>query len=305
MASSLTFQLRQQQKEDTRNDLSSSTASNGSLPSPPSSSCGDDSSSTSPDPSGELVKPTNKKSLLAQSIPAQSFLRRDSLGTQLSGLSLMEPKQASLPENYTIDHSAPIPIIHPGTPISSTSSSISSLRRPSLSSPRDILATSPAGRPRRPSEANRKLRVASLSESSSGRKTSHRCDECGKVYKHANCLYKHRWEHSEQWAMTSKLNITKHQQVQLLEAAAILVNMDQARRDSIGSLPKISNIKLENEDDDEELEIADGAENSKTNAKESRESTVSLEPDTDEEDEVEDEEGATEDDEDIMMMEGL
>jgi len=307
MASSLTFQLRQQQKEDNKHDLNSA-ASTSSLPSPPSSSYGDDSSSsTSPDPSNDSLKQQQKKSVLAQSIPAQSFLRRDSLGTQLSGLSLMENKQAaaSLPENYTIDHSAPIPIIHPGTPISSTSSSIShqhsSLRRPSMSSPRDILATSPAGRPRRPSEANRKLRVASLSESS-GRKTLHRCEECGKVYKHANCLYKHRWEHSEQWAMTSKLNITKHQQVQLLEAAAILVNMDQARRDSQGSLPKINHIKLETDDDDEELDIADG--DSPAATKESRESTVSLEPDTEDEEEEDDEE-ATEDDEDIMMMEGL
>jgi hypothetical protein len=307
MASSLTFQLRQQQKEELKNDLSSAESSS-SLPSPPSSSCGDDSSSTSPDPSHatseSLKQQLSRKSVLAQSIPAQSFLRRDSLGTQLSGLSLMEHKQApaSLPENYTIDHSAPIPIIHPGTPISSTCSSVannSSLRRPSMSSPRDILATSPAGRPRRPSEANRKLRVASLSESA-GRKTLHRCEECGKVYKHANCLYKHRWEHSEQWAMTSKLNITKHQQVQLLEAAAILVGMDQSRRDSQGSLPQISHIKLENDDDEEELEIADG-DSPTANTKESRESTVSLEPDT-EEDEDED---ATEDDEDIMMMEGI
>lgn len=100
--------------------------------------------------------------------------------------------------------------------------------------------------------------------------------------------------------MTSKLNITKHQQVQLLEAAAILVGMDQSRRDSQGSLPQISHIKLEHEDEEEELEIADG-DSPSANTKESRESTVSLEPDT-EDDEDED---ATEDDEDIMMMEGI
>ncbi|KAJ2963806.1 hypothetical protein NQZ79_g1276 [Umbelopsis isabellina] len=318
MASSLTFQLRQQQKEESNTAAAlSSSASSTSLPSPPSSSCGDDSSSTSPDPSTHETQKPMKRAALAQSIPAQSFMRRDSLGTQLSGLSLMEQKQhqpaASLPENYTIDHSAPIPIIHPGTPINSAASSVStSLRRPSLSSPRDILATSPAGRPRRPSEASRKLRVSSLSESagrklsvgslsalseSSGRKNVYRCEECGKPYKHANCLYKHRWEHSEQWAMTSKLNITKHQQVQLLEAAAILVNMDQTRRDSHGSLLLPPSIKSEEDDIDEELEIGDGEIQANGQSKESRESTLSLDTEEDEE--------ATEDDEDMMMMEGL
>lgn len=34
-----------------------------------------------------------------------------------------------------------------------------------------------------------------------------------------------RWEHTPQWSYTSKLLISKHQQVQLLEAASVLVNM--------------------------------------------------------------------------------
>lgn len=34
-----------------------------------------------------------------------------------------------------------------------------------------------------------------------------------------------RWEHDPAWALTSKLLISKHQQVQLLEAASVLVNM--------------------------------------------------------------------------------
>lgn len=36
-----------------------------------------------------------------------------------------------------------------------------------------------------------------------------------------------RWEHDPAWAITSKLLISKHQQVQLLEAATVLVNMNQ------------------------------------------------------------------------------
>lgn len=36
-----------------------------------------------------------------------------------------------------------------------------------------------------------------------------------------------RWEHDPAWAITSKLLISKHQQVQLLEAASVLVHMNQ------------------------------------------------------------------------------
>jgi hypothetical protein len=37
-----------------------------------------------------------------------------------------------------------------------------------------------------------------------------------------------RWEHTEAWGRTSKLQISKHQQVQLLEAASILVRLPEA-----------------------------------------------------------------------------
>ncbi|KAF8418861.1 hypothetical protein EV426DRAFT_308323 [Tirmania nivea] len=53
-----------------------------------------------------------------------------------------------------------------------------------------------------------------------------KCDKCGKGYKHSSCLTKHLWEHTPEWSLTSKLLISKHQQVQLLEAASILVSMN-------------------------------------------------------------------------------
>ncbi|KAK3375316.1 hypothetical protein B0H63DRAFT_275742 [Podospora didyma] len=62
-----------------------------------------------------------------------------------------------------------------------------------------------------------------------GRKSSRpelRCDKCGKGYKHSSCLTKHLWEHTPEWTFTSKLLISKHQQVQLLEAASVLVAMN-------------------------------------------------------------------------------
>ncbi|KAG0046427.1 hypothetical protein BGZ83_008404 [Gryganskiella cystojenkinii] len=57
---------------------------------------------------------------------------------------------------------------------------------------------------------------------------SSKCLDCGKVYKHANCLLKHRWEHSVYWKPTAKFLLSKHQQVQLMEAAAILLGMDES-----------------------------------------------------------------------------
>ncbi|ORY90220.1 hypothetical protein BCR35DRAFT_299806 [Leucosporidium creatinivorum] len=48
------------------------------------------------------------------------------------------------------------------------------------------------------------------------------CEKCNKLYAHERCLVKHRWEHTAHWKEASKLLLSKHQQVQLLEAAAIL-----------------------------------------------------------------------------------
>ncbi|CAJ0768580.1 19072_t:CDS:2, partial [Entrophospora sp. SA101] len=48
-------------------------------------------------------------------------------------------------------------------------------------------------------------------------KTSYTCNNCGKNYKHRNCLVKHLWEHHESWDLCLKFNLTKHQQVQMME----------------------------------------------------------------------------------------
>ncbi|OBT62354.1 hypothetical protein VE03_08433 [Pseudogymnoascus sp. 23342-1-I1] len=75
-----------------------------------------------------------------------------------------------------------------------------------------------------------RMRRASEGQSSvksDGKKNDLRCDKCGKGYKHSSCLTKHLWEHTPEWSYTSKLLISKHQQVQLLEAASVLVAMNQ------------------------------------------------------------------------------
>ena len=92
---------------------------------------------------------------------------------------------------------------------------------------------------------------------------THRCDECGKLYKHLKSLFKHQWEHSEYWEASSKLSLTKHQQVQMLEAASILTGMkkqtilEQQQQDSEyeeDDFEQQQEAFEEGEDDDDEDE---------------------------------------------------
>lgn len=53
-----------------------------------------------------------------------------------------------------------------------------------------------------------------------------KCESCAKEYRHPSCLIKHRWEHSPHWREPTQISMSKHQQVQMLEAAAILAHMD-------------------------------------------------------------------------------
>lgn len=226
MASSLTYQLRNQSPDDNAKQTLNVPPTT-TLPSPPNSSYGADEAHAR---EGEVAATagssfTDEPSLThaASSFGSGSIssVRRDSLPTHFNALTIQQ-FSTSLPENYTIDHSSPIPI--------------QSMRRPSYT-PRSEsplhLAHSPVSTATAAATGGRTIRHRRQSES--GRQRSqqiHRCEDCGKVYKHPNCLAKHRWEHSEQWEITSKLLLTKHQQVQMLEAAAILVSMDSSRRRS-------------------------------------------------------------------------
>ncbi|AOA64924.1 Hypothetical protein PP7435_CHR4-0097 [Komagataella phaffii CBS 7435] len=73
---------------------------------------------------------------------------------------------------------------------------------------------------------SREFVVRRISEGETGRlKEELKCEACGKGYKHISSLAKHLWEHTPEWNVTKKLLISKHQQVQLLEAASILCSM--------------------------------------------------------------------------------
>ncbi|KAF4310613.1 Zinc finger C2H2-type protein [Botryosphaeria dothidea] len=93
---------------------------------------------------------------------------------------------------------------------------------PPLASIPDTEKGNSKSRTRRASEGSRVTKEGGKRASGS----ELRCEKCGKGYKHSSCLTKHLWEHTPEWAITSKLLISKHQQVQLLEAASVLVNMN-------------------------------------------------------------------------------
>lgn len=244
MSSLLTFQLRQQQQQKLTTEREDNSSSSG-LPSPPNSFCGDESSSSS----------------VQQPPPMIKVERRDSLGTVFNDMSIKD-YSTSLPENYTIEHGS-----------SSVPTTTTTMKRPSIA-----IATATAAATggltirnsnnRRQSEASNVLSTSRrkssslvssrLSESLNGQ---YRCNDCGKSYKHPNCLQKHRWEHSEEWEVTKNLSLTKHQQVQMLEAAAILIGMDRRTSGvSIKEVPKEEEEVQDIEDEEEESIIIDDEE---------------------------------------------
>ncbi|RAL06708.1 putative C2H2 finger domain protein [Aspergillus homomorphus CBS 101889] len=90
-------------------------------------------------------------------------------------------------------------------------------------------ASNPAAKPVTTKNRNRRASEGAHQVKPEGKRSMAelRCERCGKGYKHGSCLSKHMWEHDPAWAITSKLLISKHQQVQLLEAASVLVTMTQ------------------------------------------------------------------------------
>lgn len=212
MSSLLSFQIRRQEQQQ---EQQQKTNDPSGLPSPPNSFCGEETTNSN---SAPIIITINEKP------PSLVQNRRDSLQTVFNDMHIKD-YSTSLPENYTIDHSSSIrkhalPSIVAGTATATAAATGGLTIRNNNRRPSDIMIN---GGGRRKSSVSR-----GLSESFSGQ---YRCNDCGKSYKHPNCLQKHRWEHSEEWELTKKLPLTKHQQVQMLEAAAILIGMDRIRPD--------------------------------------------------------------------------
>ncbi|KAI9315012.1 hypothetical protein BX666DRAFT_1837210, partial [Dichotomocladium elegans] len=163
--------------------------------------------------------------------------RRDSLPTHFNALTV-KAYSSSLPENYTIDHS----ILQ-----KQQQQQYQERRRRSSAT---ATAAGTGGRTIRPMTLSPSQQQQQQQQQQQHRRIQHHsCEACGKVYKHPSCLAKHRWEHSEQWELTSKFLLTKHQQVQMLEAAAILVSMDrESQQESQGG--DVSCLHRDNEDEE-------------------------------------------------------
>ncbi|KAF5367703.1 hypothetical protein D9758_009856 [Tetrapyrgos nigripes] len=89
--------------------------------------------------------------------------------------------------------------------------------------PHGMSPTTPASAP--PTGVNAAKPISINGKNGKKRGQDHKCESCSKIYRHPSCLIKHRWEHTPHWRESSKYVLSKHQQVQLLEAAAILSHL--------------------------------------------------------------------------------
>ncbi|KAH8827640.1 hypothetical protein DL96DRAFT_1599747 [Flagelloscypha sp. PMI_526] len=154
-------------------------------------------------------------------------------------LSLSMAAERAVPIAVVAQEDAPV---HPSSSsprqhrrLSSTSRSYRGVGADSRHSPSSISgmaglspSTSPSGLSSSGSERKVKHSVPiPISNVKPGKKRGqdYKCETCSKIYRHPSCLIKHRWEHTTQWREASKFVLSKHQQVQLLEAAAILSHL--------------------------------------------------------------------------------
>ena len=262
MSSSLTFQLRQQEEQDV------STKHLGpavSLPSPPNSSYGDEASLGNVDSSKEQERrdslPTHFNALTLEhfstSLPENYTIehssspipiQQSSSSTSLTPLSHNHNHHHNHQHHHRINNSnkyqqrSESPIFHHhlssptataaatgGRTIRNNSINHNSNNSNNVIRHKFFETTASTSLPTNYHSNCGPIRKTPASMIGNAHKALHRCDDCGKVYKHPSCLAKHRWEHSDEWELTSKLLLTKHQQVQMLEAAAILVSLDTKR----------------------------------------------------------------------------
>ncbi|KAJ7080636.1 hypothetical protein B0H15DRAFT_953501 [Mycena belliarum] len=113
---------------------------------------------------------------------------------------------------------------------SSAGLSMAALSLSSSASPPPTAVATPASAPVKSSTP---IPIASTPAGRKKRGVDHKCESCSKIYRHPSCLIKHRWEHTPHWRTLSSLPhpssaggvLSKHAQVQMLEAAAILSHL--------------------------------------------------------------------------------
>ncbi|EME87930.1 uncharacterized protein MYCFIDRAFT_85891 [Pseudocercospora fijiensis CIRAD86] len=184
---------------------------------------------TRPSINGAVIENAVAEGSAVQRRSSTSKAALASLNDGLPSMPSSLPQHASVPENVALSSSAVVD-------------------GPSLSSFHGIEKSK--SKMRRASDGTR------LTKKEKAAAGELKCEHCGKAYKHGSCLNKHLWEHTPQWQYTSKLLISKHQQVQLLEAASVLVAMNQdgsAANDSDNSSSPAASGSSDMRDGDEEL----------------------------------------------------
>ncbi|KAH6912916.1 hypothetical protein BKA70DRAFT_1531541 [Coprinopsis sp. MPI-PUGE-AT-0042] len=157
--------------------------------------------------------------------PSPSLLQSNTAGLSLASLSLSSSPPGSYPAQLSTSFGAASRRLAP-TPLNGSSpAAISTVNGRSVhaGSVDDTNSTSPLNGEEEANDAG----AIPIPTGRSGRKrgADYKCETCSKIYKHPSCLIKHRWEHTPHWREASKFVLSKHQQVQLLEAAAILSHM--------------------------------------------------------------------------------
>ncbi|KAJ3972455.1 hypothetical protein EV361DRAFT_138560 [Lentinula raphanica] len=146
------------------------------------------------------------------------------LPTALSLATLsLSPPSISVP-SYT---KTPSSNVVPGSGGLSLESPVTHSSMPLTSAPPHATAPSIVGATPASAPASMPQHISKPISIKNGKKRGmeHKCEGCSKIYRHPSCLIKHRWEHTPHWRESSKYVLSKHQQVQLLEAAAILSHL--------------------------------------------------------------------------------
>lgn len=156
--------------------------------------------------------------------PSPSLPQSSSPGLSLASLSLSSSPPGSYPAQLSTSFGAASRRLAPNPLNGSNPSTISALngRNVHAVGVDDVNSASPPN-----GEEGNDVGAIPIPTGRSGRKrgVDYKCETCSKIYKHPSCLIKHRWEHTPHWREASKFVLSKHQQVQLLEAAAILSHM--------------------------------------------------------------------------------
>ncbi|KAG2036417.1 hypothetical protein BDR03DRAFT_992990 [Suillus americanus] len=196
-------------------------------------SCTSDSSSPSPAMSQLLVDSANSHRRLSSTGKTRRRLSdaRDA-AARPSPASLQSAALSSL-ATLSLSSSPPSSNIHHGTSLNVVSRSVLETQGPDNNTAAQGADAALQGGSFDDSEFS----LGTNAKSGKKRGTIFTCESCSKVYRHPSCLIKHRWEHTPQWREASKFVLSKHQQVQLLEAAAILSHLSPSSMNGT-SLPE-------------------------------------------------------------------